>query len=264
MVQNRNMLIKILQPFYVVFFYLFLYLPIAVLVIFSFNDSAISVNWSGFSLRWYQKLFSTPEIVEALIASLTVAFSATVISVFMGTALVFASKWWKPRYLFSMFYANIVFPEIIIAIGLLGLFSFFKIPLGYGSLIVGHTLIGLGFVIPIVRARFLELDPWLTEASADLGATPLQTFKKITIPLLMPSLIASSLLVFTLSLDDFFIAFFCSGPTIETLSLYVYARVKESMDPTINVIATCLLVVSSLFILILSSLKVIDQVIGHE
>jgi spermidine/putrescine transport system permease protein len=197
-------------------------------------------------------------------ASLTVAFSATILSVVMGAALVFASKWWKPRYIFSMFYANIVFPEIIVAIGLLSLFSFCKIPLGYGSLIVGHTLIGLGFVIPIVRARFLELDPWLTEASADLGATPIQTFKKITIPLLMPSLIASSLLVFTLSLDDFFIAFFCSGPSIETLSLYVYARAKESMDPTINVIASCLLMVSSLFIIILSSLKVIDQVIGHE
>jgi spermidine/putrescine transport system permease protein len=224
----------------------------------------MSVRWVGFSLRWYKQLFVTPEIVNALGVSLIVAACSTFLSVALGTALVFASKWWRPRFLFEIFYPNIILPEIILALGLLSTFVFLKIPLGYGSLIAGHTLLGLGFVIPIVRARFVELDPVLTEASADLGAMPLQTFRKIVMPLLMPSIIAASLLVFTLSLDDFFIAFFCSGAQIETLSIYVFSKVREGIDPSVNAIAALLLAISSISILILSYLKVLDQVISNE
>lgn len=122
----------------------------------------------------------------------------------------------------------------------------------------------MGFVIPVVRARFIELDPILTEASLDLGATYMQTFRKVLLPLLMPSIVASSLLVFTLSLDDFMIAFFCSGPKIQTLSVYVYSMIKGGVDPTINAVSAIFLALSSLLILILSYLKVLDLVVSNE
>ncbi len=260
---EKTVFVKILHSLFVFFVYLFLYLPIFVLVLFSFNDSKAPADWAGFSLRWFKALWQSPDLLAALKTSLIVASVSTILSVMIGAALVFASKWWRPFFLFNIFHANIVLPEIILAIGLLSLFAFLKVPLGYGSLISGHTLIGLGFVVPIVRARFQELDPALTEASADLGALPLQTFRKIVLPLLAPSLIASAFLVFTLSLDDFFIAFFCSGAKIQTLSVYVYSMVRYGLDPRINAISTLLLAFSSLFVLTCCFLKVIDRVIGH-
>jgi spermidine/putrescine transport system permease protein len=262
--ENKKFFWKLFHPFFVMATYLFLYLPIIVMVLFSFNKTKVSVHWEGFSLRWYIQLFQTPEILDALSVSLVVAFCATIISVSLGTLFVVASVWKKSGYLAYIFHANIILPEIIMAIGILSVFTVFQVPLGYLSLITGHTVIGLGFVIPIVSARFVELDPILTEASLDLGATYTWTFRKVLLPLLMPSLISASLLVFTLSLDDFMIAFFCSGPKVQTLSVYVYSMIKSGVDPTINAISAIFLVLSSLLVLILCSLKVVDQVISHE
>ena len=137
-------------------------------------------------------------------------------------------------------------------------------PLGYGSLIAGHTIIGLGFAVPIFRARFEEFDPYLTEAALDLGADYFQTGKLVIFPLLKPAIIASGLLVFTLSLDDFIISFFCSSPTVQTLSLYIYFQVKTLVSPTINAVSTCLLLVSSLAIFFLTYFNVLDRAFTHE
>ncbi len=260
---QRNLFVKIFYPLSVYLVYLFLYLPVIILVLFAFNESSIAVGWTGFSLKWFKALLQTPQMLHALKVSLIVAISSTFLSVLMGSALVFASKWIKNPLLFGMFSTNIILPEIIIAVGLLSIFTFFRIPLGYESLIAGHTLIGLGFVIPIVGARFKELDPLMTEASTDLGAMPFQTFKKIVLPLLAPSLIVASFLVFTLSLDDFFIAFFCSGVKVQTLSIYVYSLVRQGIDPRVNAISTCLLAVSSLFVLVLCSFKLVDQLFSQ-
>ncbi len=264
MVENRQYFGKFILPIVVAIAYLFLYLPIIVLVLFSFNKSNLSVAWGGFSLQWYEKLISSPEILNALQASLVVALSTTFLSLLIGTCFIVASRWGKSSFFSNLFYVNILLPEIVLAIGILSIFTFFQIPLGYGSLIAGHTLLGLGFVIPIVRARFVELDPILTEASLDMGATYWQTFLKVMIPLLMPSLLASGLLVFTLSMDDFLISFFCSGPTVQTLSVYVYSMIRTGVDPMINAISSCFLIVSSLLVFLLCSLKVVDQVIGHD
>lgn len=264
MVENKKIFLRFLHPVIVCLAYLFLYLPIFVLVLFSFNDASISVSWVGFSLQWYKKLINSPEILSALQTSLIVAFVTTFLSVLIGTLFVVATRWWRGSFIANIFYSNILLPEIILAIGILSIFTFLRIPLGYGSLIAGHTLLGLGFVIPIVKARFAELDPVLTEASLDLGATYFQTFRKVIIPLLMPSLIASGLLVFTLSMDDFLISLFCSGPTVQTLSVYVYSMIRTGIDPMINAISSCFLIISSLLVLILCSLKVVDQVISYE
>lgn len=264
MVEQRNIIIRALHPLLVYAIYLFLYVPIVVIAMFSFNASRISTKWTGFSLQWYAKLFHSPEILSALYVTLVVAFCSMILSVAIGTALVFAGKWWKSWISYFLFYPNIVLPDIALAIGVLSIFTLLQIPLGYGSLIAGHTLIGLGFVVPVIRARFVELDPFLTEASLDLGATNLQTFKKILIPLLRPALFASALIVFTLSLDDFLIAFFCSSSKVQTLSLYVYAQLKETVDPSINAISVLLLALSSVAALLLCALKIVDLVIHHD
>jgi len=264
MVERRNLFVRIFHPLLVYLSYLFLYIPIFIIAMFSFNESRFSVGWTGFSLKWYAKLLHQPEVLDALFVSLVVALGSTLCAVLLGTALIVASRWWRPWLSLILFYPNIVLPDIILAIGVLSIFAFLKVPLGYTSLIVGHTLIGLGFVVPIVRARFAELDPLLTEASLDLGATNFQTFRWILIPLLRPSLFAAALIVFTLSLDDFLIAFFCSSPKIQTLSLYVYSQMKETIDPSLNAISVLLLALSSVVALILCSMRVIDRVIHHE
>ena len=264
MVENKNYLAKFFQPLFIGFVYTLLYFPVLVLALFSFNDSPVSAKWVGFSLRWYQALLENPEIFSAFQTSLIVAITSTLLSVVLGTCLVFASKWWKSNFYFNLFYPNILLPEIVLAIGVLSIFTFFQIPVGFGSLITGHTLLGLGFVIPIVRSRFSELDPILTEASLDLGATYSQTFRKVLFPLLAPALVASSLLVFTLSLDDFLISFFCSSPSVQPLSVYVYSIARTGIDPTINAISACFLIVSSILVSLLCFFKVIDQVMAHE
>jgi len=264
MVEDRKIFSRFLYPLLVASTYLFLYLPIFVLIIFSFNDSPTFVRWAGFSLRWYKQLFVTPEILQAAKVSLIVAFVTTFLSLAIGTCFVVSSKWWRTKFMFNLFYTNILLPEIVMGIGLLSVFSFLNLPLGYGSLISGHTLLGLGFVIPILRARFTELDPVLTEASLDLGASYFQTFIKVIIPLMMPSLLASGLLVFTLSMDDFLISFFCSGPSVQPLSVYIYSMVKIGVHPTINAISALFLAASSILVLLLCSLKVIDRVISYE
>ena len=264
MVQSQKFYLRLFGPFFVCLTFLFLYLPIFILILFSFNDSPVSVKLTGFSFRWYINFIHSPQIWAALKVSLIVAFCATIFSLLLGTCFVISGRWWKTSLLNNIFYLNVVLPDIILAVGVLSVFAFFHIPLGYGSLITGHTIIGLGFVIPIIRSRFIELDPALTEASLDLGAGYVQTFIHVIFPLLTPSLIASGLLVFTLSLDDFLIAFFCSSSSVQTLSVYVYSMIKTWVDPTINAVSTCLLLVSSIIVFLLCLFKVTDQVIFND
>ncbi|MBU4387386.1 ABC transporter permease [Candidatus Dependentiae bacterium] len=264
MVLGKRKISRYFSPLLVVMAYSFLYLPIFILILFSFNSSSVSIEWTGFSIKWYQKLFDSPEIWQALGVSLIVAICATILSLVLGTFFVISGRWLNIDLLSNLFNSGIILPEIILAVSVLSLFVFLKIPLGFGSLIVGHTIIGLGFVVPIVRARFKELDPELTEASLDLGAGYVQTFLHVIFPLLVPAFVASGLLVFTLSLDDFLISFFCSSPTVQTLSVYVYSMIKTWVDPTINAVSTLLLLVSSILILLLSYLKVVDKVVSNE
>ncbi|MBM3887365.1 hypothetical protein FJ364_05550, partial [Candidatus Dependentiae bacterium] len=154
MVEERHLVTKILQPLLVFLIYLFLYLPIVLLAIFSFNESQFPVEWTGFSLRWYKALWDNPEVLEAAKNSLIIGLASTILSVTFGTMFVFASKWWRSPWWYNIFYANILLPDIVLAIGILSLCTFFAVPVGYISLISGHTLIGLGFVVPILRSRF--------------------------------------------------------------------------------------------------------------
>ncbi len=264
MVERKSLFSRYIYPLLIVMGYTFIYLPIFVLIIFSFNKSKIPVEWTGFSLKWYAKLFSSSEIINAFKNSMIVALASSFLSVMIGTCLVVSSKWWRNQFIFSFFMPNLFVPDIIVAIGILNLFSILKIPLGLGSLIVGHTLIGLIFVIQIVKARYLEIDPFLTEASLDLGATYYQTFRLVLFPLLKSAIVPAALITFTLSLDDYLIALFCSGPEVQTLSVYTFVSIRSSLDPTVNALATCMLAISSIIVIIAAALNLTNQVIKHD
>lgn len=236
--------------------YLFLYIPIIVLVLFSFNDNEFTYQWSSFSLRWYRELFASTEIWDALKNSLIVATSSVFLSITMGVLLVFYSgnSFFKKSFL--LFYGNLAVPEIVLAVGMLSFFAFFSIPLGLTTLIAGHTLIGLGYVVPIVHSRFIELDDRYTEASLDLGATQGQTLMKVVLPLLSPALFAAGLLVFIISLDDFVISFFCAGSSAQTLPIYIFSMIRAGASPVVSALSTVLLGMSSILVLIFSSLQI--------
>ncbi|MFC1854621.1 ABC transporter permease [Candidatus Dependentiae bacterium] len=264
MVGEKSNVSRFLSSVFLVLTYVFAYAPIVILTIVSFNAAGLASSWGGFSLKWYQKFFSSGEMVSALWASLIIAFASTLLSIVLGFFVVAASKWWQPKWLFSIFYPSVILPEIVMGVGILCLFAVVGAPLGYNSVIAGHTLVGLGFVVPMVRARFEEIDPFLTEASLDLGASYFQTFWRIQLPLLFPTLLAAGFIAFTLSLDDFFIAYFCAGPTLETVSLYVYAQVKSIADPSINALSVVLFLVSALVAFVLVRTKVMDRIVVNE
>lgn len=236
--------------------YLFLYVPIFVLLVFSFNIEGFPAPWKAFTLKWYGELFQSVYLWKAFGNSLFVAFFSTLISLVIGVLLIFyaAQGGRVGRYL-ALFYGNLIIPETVLAVSLLSFFTLVSIPLGLTTLIVAHTVLGLGFVIPMVYARFLELDYKLTEASLVLGATPIQTFFKVTLPMLTPSLIATSLLVFIISFDDFILSYFCAGSSSQTLSLYILSMLRSGVSPVVNALSALLLFLSSLLVLLFFSLK---------
>ena len=236
--------------------YLFLYLPIIVLLVFSFNSESFPSPWKGFSWKWYEELFHSPQLWHSCLNSLLIAIFSTSISLILSVFFIFyASQDNKIAKWVSIYYGNLVIPETVLAVALLGFFTLMSIPLGLITLILAHTVLGLGFVIPVLYGRYQELDKRMTEASLVLGATPTQTFFKVTLPLLRPSLIASGLLVFIISFDDFILAYFCAGSSSQTLSLYIMSMLRTGISPVVNALSAVLLLLSTLLAFIFFSLK---------
>lgn len=225
--------------------YLFLYVPLLVLIIFSFNEGLFPAPWVGFSLKWYKELFSSSEVWSAFMNSLIVASSATALSILLTLGLIAyetcAHPLAKLRYFFL---GNLFIPEVILAIGLLSFFFLFAVPLGFASLIVGHTVLGIGYSVPLIFNGFRDIDKKLFEASRDLGATKWQTLRKIIIPLLRPSIITAALIVFIISFDDFIVSYFCSGGEAQTLPLYIYSMIRQGISPVINALSVFLIFLS--------------------
>jgi spermidine/putrescine transport system permease protein len=228
--------------------YLFLYLPIGVLVVFSFSASRYASVWGGFSLEWYGKLFANERILEVLLNSLSVALGATSIAVVFGTAAAYALSRLRFRggaLLESGMSLPVVMPELVQGIALLLLFVLvLALPLGLTTIMIAHSVFGMAYVAIVVRARLADLDPRLEEAAYDLGATPRQTFFRVTLPSILPGVVGGALLAFTLSFDDFVIAFFVTGPGASTLPIEIYAMVKHGITPEINALASLILVAS--------------------
>lgn len=248
------------KPFFlsvfVVLLYLFLYVPIIILVLFSFNNSLLPYAWKGFTTHWYQDLWHSTEVWDALKNSLIVATASVFLSITMGVLTVYySSRTFLARWLVA-FYGTLAIPEIVLAAGLLSLFLFAHIPLGFTSLIAAHTVLGLGYVVPMIHTRFSELDYTFTEASLDLGATRTQTFFSVILPLLLPSIMSCALLVFIISLDDFLLSFFCAGASMQTLTMYIFSMIRSGATPMVNALSTVLLLMTSVLIILFSSLKI--------
>ena len=230
-------------PFWLTF--AFLYLPIVVVVIMSFNASDNLFVWRGFSLQWYPAVFQDSAILEGLANTLIVAIWVTVLASVLGTlTAVGIHRYTKGALIRAFATAPALLPDLLLAIGLLSLFSILTITLGLHTVILAHTVFAMAFVTAIVLARIASLDPSLEEASRDLGATAVRTFLRVTLPQLAPGIVAGALLSFTLSLDEFVIAFFTDAPTTPTLPIVIYSMVRFGVTPEINALASMLLFVS--------------------
>ncbi len=224
--------------------YLFLYAPIAVVVLYSFNDSRRVAIWGGFTTRWYQAAWSSPDVTSALQISLTVALLNAALAVTLGTLAALGMRS-APRWLRIGFeglvYMTIITPEIVIAIASLLYFVNLNVNLGVQTMVVSHAVYNTSIVALVVSARLAGMDRTLEEASADLGATPLGTFWRVTLPQLYPAVLAGALLAFTFSFDDFILSFFLSGVGSTTLPLNLFSRLRFGVSPIINAVAATML-----------------------
>ncbi len=237
------------------FTYLFLYLPIAVLVVMSFNASKIPFVWTGFSTRWYGELAQNELVREGLINTLIVAIGATILATALGTLLAIGiARYVRSAIVEAYSLAPAIIPDLVLAIGLLAFFSLIGFSLSLFSVLLSHVVFGMAFVAAVVIARLGQTDPSLEEASRDLGASATSTFVRITLPTLAPGIIAGALLVFTLSIDEFVIAFFTNGPSTPTLPIVIYSMVRFGVTPEINALATILLLVS--FTIVISAQRI--------
>ena len=229
--------------------FVLLHLPVLVLVAFSFNASRYSLAWTGFTFDWYRVLLERPAIIQGLRASVIIGLVSTLIGTLLGTLLALglhrlgAGK--LRRNLEAALYFPVVTPEIVAGISILALFALLRVPLGLTTVIIAHVTFSLPFVTIVVLARAAGMDASLEEAAMTLGATPTATFWRVTIPQLLPGIVAGALLAFTLSFDDFMITFFTAGPGSTTLPLVVYGMVRKAVEPTINAISTIVLLVTT-------------------
>ena len=222
----------------------FLYLPIAILIGLSFNRAGMPTAWTGFSFDWYGKLAASPKIIAATRNSLIVAASSTAIAI--------EQRRTSPK-VDALLFAPMIIPDIVLAIALLTFFTLIGATLGLYSIVLSHVVFNIAFVTAVVRARLKSFDWSLEEASRDLGAGPWTTFGAITLPLILPSIVAAALLAFTLSFDEFIIAYFTAGAGqgSTTLPMQIYAMIRFGVTPEINAMATIIIIVS--FILVLSA-----------
>lgn len=236
------------------FLYLFLYAPIAVVIVYSFNAARFGASWAGFTTQWYLALLENQAALDAAANTLLLACASTVVSTILGTLLAFGldryrfpGKSWFSRLL----YVPVFIPDIVLAVALLLFYSvvrdrFGLLELGMTTMVIAHVTFQIPFVAIVVRARLNGLDPALEEAARDLGAGEFQVFRHVTLPLILPGVTAAAMLAFTLSLDDFVVSFFTSGPGSTTLPILIYSSVKRGVTPDINALSTLIIVVSIL------------------
>ena len=232
---------------------MFLYAPIVVLVFLSFNNSRFSTIWRGFTWHWYALAWRDAELIGSLRASLIVGFITTIVATIIGTAAAIALARHRvklKRAVEGLIFIPVIIPEIVIGFATAGLFGLLGFAFGLSTIVAAHVAFSISYVVFIVRAKLVGLDPSLEEAALDLGATRWQAFLKVTLPLILPAVISAALLVFTLSLDDYVITSFVAGPGFATLPLKIYSMVKTGVTPEINAISTVLLAVTMLLVLV--------------
>lgn len=238
---------------YVIFIYLLLYIPLFILIIFSFNDASSGTVWKGFTLKWYEKLINTDQLIEGTINSLLVGITSATFVTIIGTisaVTLFRFKFFGKNFIMSMLYILIMSPEIVMGISLLLLFKFISLSLGFQTLLLTHITLCLPFVMAVLFTRLSGFDIRIIEAAKDLGATELQTFFHVILPSIFPAVIAGWILSFTISMDDSICAFFVSGSDFEILPQKIFAMVKTGVKPEVNALSTIIFLASIIIIVI--------------
>ena len=247
---------KVLMVLMIIFFYL----PIAYMIIFSFNDGKSLTSFTGFSLRWYQHMLESQDMMEALYTTFSVAILATVISTIAGTIAAIGLSKSKKVIRNLMDQVNnlpMMNPEIVTAIGFMLLFITFKVEKGYMTMLLAHIAFCIPYVMLSVMPKIKQLDPNLADAAMDLGATPWQALRKVIVPQIMPGIISGGLIAFTMSIDDFIISYFVTGGGVKNLSIIVYTMSKR-VNPSINAISTCMVLIITVMLLIINLAPVLS------
>jgi spermidine/putrescine transport system permease protein len=233
----------------------FLYLPIAVLVVYSFNRSRLNIVWEGFTLRWYEEVWSNAPLITAAKNSLIVASVTTVLAVVLGTL----GGWLLHRQSFrgraaiqTLIGVPLMMPEIVMGVSLLVFFAAVAVPLGFATVIIAHVTFCFPFVLLAVQARLAGLDPALEEAALDLGATPLRAFWLVIVPALRPAIVAGALLAFTLSMDEVIVTYFTASPGSATLPLRIFGMAKVGLNPMLNALSA-LFIVATIAVVVFSA-----------
>ncbi len=235
--------------------YAFLYVPLIIVIVYSFNDSRLNAEWVGFTWHWYEVLLKDEQMLTAAWNSLIIGVSASAVATVLGTMAGYAMYRFKLRLLPVLVLMPIAIPEILMGVSLLIFFVMLNVTLGMLSITLAHIAFCIGFVAIVVRSRLTGMDESLTEAARDLGATHWQAFRLITLPLIMPGIIAGALMAFTLSIDDFVITFFTAGVDATTLPLQIYSMIKIAVTPEVNAVSTLLMLVTLILIVIASRLS---------
>ncbi len=246
----------------------FLYLPIVLLVVYSFNASKLSVVWEGLTFKWYADLWRElarhladerrSTLIESLNNSLIIAGFTTALSVSLGTVgawLLYRYRFPALRSITTLIFIPMIIPEIIMGISLLIFFKTIDLELGFATVIISHVTFCFPFVLIAVQARLAGLDPSLEEAAMDLGATPLKAFFLVMVPYLLPAIVSGALMSFTLSMDELIVTYFTRGPKSETLPIKVFGMAKVGLNPMLNTISTVFIVVTAMLVVITESLK---------
>lgn len=227
--------------------FLFLYLPIIVLIVFSFNDTKLNILFEGFTLKWYTELFQNRTLLEAFKNTIVVAVISTIVSTIIGTISAFGLSRYDfkgKKLINSLLYIPIVMPDIVIGISLLAIYTLLRFNLGMFTLIIAHIAFSIPYVLVSVRSTLEGMNPYLEEASSDLGANALQTFFRVTLPSIAPGIFSGALLVFTLSMDDVVISYFTAGPDAVTLPQYIYSMIKSGISPDVNALFSLMLLIT--------------------
>jgi spermidine/putrescine transport system permease protein len=250
--------VKRLLAIYATIAYAFLYLPLAVLGVFSFNVSKIAV-WRGFTFDWYRAVFSDDNLLAGTMHSVIIALSATILSTVIGTLAAYALWHKRSPLIMNSLYLSLVTPEIVTGVSLLAFFEWmfriWRVQLGMHTVILAHVSFTLAYVVIVVLARLRTIDRTLEEAALDLGATEWQTFLRVTVPLLMPGILAAALLCFTVSFDDYVITSLVAGVNSETLPMIIYAMARRGVSPEVNALSVLITVVLGAFILMAGRLE---------
>jgi spermidine/putrescine transport system permease protein len=251
------MVMRFLKKSYVFLIFAFLYAPILVLIVFSFNESKSRANWEGFTLNWYIELFQDRQIMSALYYTLLIAILSSIIATFIGIIAsigIFSMKKGPQSLVLNVNYLPILNPDIVTGISLMVLFIFAKMPLGFITMLLAHITFNIPYVILSIMPKLKQMNKHLYEAALDLGATPVEAFWKVILPEIMPGIITGFLLAFTLSLDDFVISFFTTGSGVSNLSIVIYGIARRGISPKINALST-LMFISVLLLLIIVNFR---------